>query len=278
MTPAIALPILCAALLHATWNAILRRPGDRLRTITAMSVVTAAIAAPVALFLPLPAAQSWVYLGASAVLQLAYSIFLILAYAMADLGQAYPIMRGAIPLFAALGAAIFAHQIPGLHSILGIAAISLGAASLAIGRQRISAHALGLALATGLVVACYNVVDGIGVRLAGNPYAYPIWIFLLYGLLMSIAFAVLNRRRAPSAQAPRIVGASLIAGLIQFVTYCIVLWAYSRAPVGPVVALRETSVVFAILIGHVFLGEALTLRRGVAATMIMVGAMVLTSQ
>lgn len=276
MSPAIALPILGAALLHAGWNAVLRRPGDRLRTITAMSVVTASIAAPIALLLPLPANQSWSYLLISAALQVAYSVFLILAYAVADLGQAYPITRGAIPLFAALGAAVFAHQIPGMPAMAGIAAISLGAASLAVGKRRMSARALGLALGTSVVIACYNVVDGMGVRLAGNPYVYPVWVFLLYGLFMPLAFTVLKRHRAASVQASWPVGPSIVAGTIQFATYGIVLWAFSQASVASVVALRETSMVFAIVIGHVFLGEALTTRRIVAVTIIMAGAVALS--
>lgn len=274
MNSGVIVLILCAALLHASWNAILRRPGDRLRSVTAMSAATAVTALPFAFFLPLPAGPSWIYLGASAALQVFYSWFLILAYGLADLGQVYPITRGAIPLFATLGAALFAGQIPTAWSIAGVAVISLGTVTFAMGKGRIHGLALVLALSTSLTVACYNVVDGIGVRLAGNPYAYAIWIFLLYGLFMPIVFTIVKHRRSEPAH-PWPIGPSIAAGLIQFITYGIVIWAYSLAPVGPVVALRETSIVFALLIGRIFLSEALSVQRVVAALLIVIGAVAL---
>jgi drug/metabolite transporter (DMT)-like permease len=274
MTPAVAGLVLCAAVLHASWNAILRSSADRFSTVTVMSFATTAAAVPFALFLPLPEAASWPYLCLSSLLQIGYSVFLVLAYRHAELGQVYPIVRGCVPLLVTLGAALFAHERLGIQSMTGIALVSLGIMSLALGKRRAKAISVAAALATGFIIASYTVTDGVGARLAGSPYAYSTWIFLLYGVLMPLTFFAMRRRIAIGLPSPEIFKA-VAAGIVQLLTYGVVIWAFTLSPIGPVSALRETSIVFAAIIGRLFLGETFTIRRLAACIAISFGAICL---
>ena len=280
MTPFVAGLVLCAALLHATWNALLRSGLDRLWSITVMSITTAVLAVPVLPFLPLPAMASWPYLSLSAVLQVGYSVALVLAYRHAELGQVYPVVRGSAPLLVTLGAALAIGERPGAATAAGIVLVSAGIMSLALGKAAAKPIAVAAALVTGCIIACYTVTDAVGVRLSGSPFAYAAWLFILYGALMPLAFLAIRRGR-PAERTKTGLGAAqtltaIAAGIVQIVTYGVVIWAYTASPVGPIAALRETSVVFAALIGHAFLGEALTPRRLTACAVIALGAFCLS--
>ena len=275
MTPFVAGLVLCAALLHATWNALLRSGLDRLWSITVMSVTTAVLAAPVLPFLPLPAVASWPYLGLSASLQVGYSVALVLAYRHAELGQVYPVVRGSAPLLVTLGAALVIGERPGSVTSAGIVLVSAGIMSLALGKSAAKPIAIAAALVTGCIIACYTLTDAVGVRLAGSPFAYAAWLFILYGALMPLAFLAIRRGRPAALGAAQTLKATA-AGVVQIVTYGVVIWAYTASPVGPIAALRETSVVFAALIGRAFLGEALTPRRLAACAVIALGAFCLS--
>lgn len=271
MTPLVIALVLCAAVLHASWNAILRGGSDRLWSVTVMSFAATAVAIPAVVLLPLPAPASWPYLGLSGVLQVAYTAFLVFAYRHADLSQVYPMIRGSVPLLVTLGAALFAGEHLSALAVAGIALVSLGIMSLAFGKGRAQPIAVAAALANSLVIATYTVTDGIGARLSGNPFAYVSWIFLIYGVLMPAAFVAVRGRLVLRWRAPE-TRTALIAGVVQLVTYGTVIWALTLAPIGPVSALRETSIVFAALIGRIFLSEPLTARRLGACLVIAAGA------
>lgn len=274
MTPAVAGLVLCAAFLHASWNAILRSSADRLLTVTIMSIATTAVAIPFALSLPLPTAASGPYLCLSSLLQVGYSVFLVIAYRHAELGQAYPIVRGCVPLLVTLGAALFAHERLDIQSLAGIVLVSLGIMSLSLGKRGAKAVSVVAALATGFIIASYTVTDGVGARLAGSPYAYSTWLFLLYGILMPLTFLAMRRRIVIELRSPEILKA-LAAGIVQLLTYGVVIWAFTLSPIGPVSALRETSIVFAAAIGRIFLDETFTIRRLAACIAISIGAICL---
>src|SRR5258708_7087330 len=172
MSSAVILLVLCAAVLHATWNAVLRSGADRLWSITVMTTASSLAALPATLLLPLPAAASWPYILLSAGLHVGYNLFLVRAYRHGELIQVYPIARGSSPLLVTLGAAIFAGERLSLLALSGIVLVSLGIISLARGRGSARPMSLATALATGGFIACYTVTDGIGARLAGHPQAY----------------------------------------------------------------------------------------------------------
>jgi drug/metabolite transporter (DMT)-like permease len=271
MSTGVAGLVLLAAVLHASWNALLRSDGDRFWRVTVMGFVGTAVMLPFVLLLPVPAAASWPYLAASAVVQVLYSLFLVRCYRVADLGSVYPVIRGGVPLLVCLGAALFAGERPRPVMLLGILLVSLGVVAMALGRHSGGATALGLAGATSALIACYTVIDGVGVRLAGDSVAYTAWIYVVYGALLPACYlavrgrVVLRGRRAE-------LGTAAAAGIGQLLTYAVMTFAFRHSALGPVSALRETSVVFAALIGWRFLGERFSTARAGACVAITLGA------
>ena len=265
---------LFAAILHATWNAVLRIGADRLWTITVMSFTMTIVAIPLAFMLPLPPSSAWLYLILSSCLQVGYSIFLVAAYRYGELGQVYPIVRGSVPLLVTLGGFVLAGQHLTILPIFGIVLVALGIMSLALGKGRAKTTSILFALATGLLIAAYTTVDAIGVREAGNPAVYATWICLIYGTLLPAAYVTIRGRLTLDIRSPETLKAAA-GGLVSLMAYGAVIAAFALGPVGPITALRETSVVFAALIGWFFLGEALTLRRISACAIVALGAICL---
>ncbi|MGB7192885.1 MAG: DMT family transporter [Collimonas pratensis] len=285
MTAGVIALVLCAALLHASWNAMLKSSGDRLWAITLMTIGSALAALPIVLWAPLPAAASWPYILMSVALHAGYNLFLVRAYRAGDFGQSYPIARGSSPLLVSLGAAFFAGEQPGTLTLIGVALISVGIVSLAQikFKRNTNAGAVGgyrqwdaplSAFTTGVFIAGYTIVDGLGSRLAGSAASYAGWMFLLDGLPLLVIYLSLHRR-LPLALNTRASWNALGGGVMSLLAYGIVIWAITLAPMGPVSALRETSVLFAALIARIFLGEALTLRRLLSCAVIAAGAVVL---
>ncbi|SEE01569.1 EamA-like transporter family protein [Rhizobiales bacterium GAS188] len=271
MTPAVIGLALFAAVLHAAWNAVLRSGADRLWSVTIMSFATTLVAIPFAVMLPLPSAPSWPYLMLSSALQVGYSVFLVYAYRYGELGQVYPIVRGSVPLLVTVGGFLLADQRPSALSLSGVVLVALGIMSLALDRPRAGAKSIVLALVTGLFIASYITADGIGVRLSRDPRAYATWIFLIYGALMPMTFIAFRGKPRLDVLSSETLKA-LAGGVISLIAYVAVISALALGPLGPISALRETSVVFAVLIGRLFLGEALTLRRLAACAVVALGA------
>ncbi|SDI89537.1 DMT family transporter [Paraburkholderia phenazinium] len=272
--------VLLAALLHASWNAMLHGNDDRFLSMTWMSIAIAAVSTLVVLFTPLPAYAAWPYIVASGLVHIVYNVSLVRAYRRSDLAQAYPIARGSSPLLVTLGAALFAHESIGPLHALGIAMISGGIVALALVLQghHVSRTGALAALATGATIALYTVIDGIGVRLSGGEaLAYTAWMFLFYWLmpLLFVAMRGLAELWTPVRAAPMAVGSSLVGGLVSIAAYGIVIWALQSGAMGAVSALRETSVVFAVLIGRVFLREAVSGKRWLACMIVAAGAVCL---
>lgn len=270
--------VLFAALLHATWNAMLHGNGDRFLSMTVMSIAIAAVATLAVLFTPWPARAAWPYIIASGLVHIVYNMSLVRAYRRSDLAQAYPIARGSSPLLVTLGAAFFAHEAIGPLHALGIAMISGGIIAIALQGSRVSRASVLAALTTGATIALYTVIDGIGVRLShGEALAYTAWMFLFYWL-MPVLFVAKRGFAAlwtPARAAPMAVGSSLAGGLVSIAAYGIVIWAMQSGAMGTVSALRETSVVFAVLIGRVFLREAVSAKRWLACVVVAAGAVCL---
>jgi drug/metabolite transporter (DMT)-like permease len=267
--------VLFAALLHASWNAMLHGNRDRFLSMTWMSVAIAALSTFIVMLLPPPPAAAWPYIVASGLVHIVYNVSLVRAYRRSDLGQAYPIARGSSPLLVTLGAALFAHEPIGALHVLGIAMVSGGIIALAWQSGRIS-PAVGLAaLVTGATIAVYTVIDGIGVRLSdGAALTYTAWMFLFYWLMpvLFVARRGFAAFWAPLREMPLAVGTSLAGGCVSYAAYGIVIWALQAGAMGSVSALRETSVVFAVLIGRLFLGETVSARRWIACVIIAAGA------
>jgi len=265
---------LFAALLHASWNTLLRGGTDRLWSMTIMCATIALTCVVVAPFLPLPAYASWKYALLSAVLHVGYNLCLVRSYQSGDLGQTYPIARGSSPLMVTSAAALFAGEKMALNALAGIALISGGILLLALQRRRLALPGLKYSLATGAFIAAYSVVDGIGVRIAGDAIAYTVWMSALWGALMPALYIGLRDAKSLLRWRPGVVRAAT-GGLISLLAYGIIIFAMATSPMGAVSALRETSVLFAALLGYLFLGETLTLRKVLACTVIATGTVMI---
>jgi phosphonate utilization associated putative membrane protein len=263
--------VLFGALLHASWNALVKSSTDKALDTAVIHVVGSLIALPFALLAGWPVAAAWPFILSSVVIHIAYYVALTGAYKHGDLGLTYPLMRGTAPLLVALSAALTVGETLSPLSWAGVIGVSCGVLALGLSRHALdSPRAVGFALANAVVIAIYTVVDALGARASGNPLQYVLALFVLDG--WPFGLMVLMRRGGavawPYARA-RWPVASLGAAA-SLGSYGIALWAMTRAPVATVAALRETSVLFAALLGSWFLKEAFTLRR-VAGTAVIVG-------
>ncbi|MDG3442614.1 EamA family transporter [Nitrospirillum amazonense] len=278
MSIAVFAIVLFAALLHATWNALVKGAGDKLMAAVLVAGGAALIAIVTLPFLPLPAAASWPYLVTSSVLQILYLTLVARAYHVADMSQTYPLMRGTAPLLVALVSGLWLHEALSLHALLGVGVICAGILSMAwVGRRGGpggGTTGTRLALLTAVVIAGYTLVDGHGVRLSGAPASYVLWGVLLNGVPL-VAWALLARRRTFLQHVIRQWPRGLVGGAGTLISYGLALWAMTVAPVAVIAALRESSILFGTAIAGLVLKERVGPRRLAAACLIAVGAMVL---
>jgi drug/metabolite transporter (DMT)-like permease len=270
----IALLVLFAALLHASWNAVLKGGEDRFWSMTVMGVATSLACALLVPFLPLPLAPSWPFIAGSALLHVGYNAFLIRAYRHGEFGSAYPVARGSSPLLVTLGAALAAGEWPRLTALLGILLVSGGIISLGFRGRRLPEQGIFYALGTGCFIAAYSVTDGLGGRLSGNATAYTLWMCLMWGAT-AVPIYLVRRRDVRLWRGLHRTGMAALGGVISLLAYGIVIYAMTRAPMGAVSALRETSVLFAILLARLFFAERLSGRRIISGLVIAVGALCL---
>jgi phosphonate utilization associated putative membrane protein len=272
LTWPIALAVLFGALLHASWNALVKSGADKALDTALMNLVGGAMALPLVALLGLPAAAAWPWLLASAAIHIGYYALLTAAYRHGELALTYPLMRGAAPLvLALLSATAFGEPLPAAGWV-GVLAVSGGVALLGLSRHGLeSGRAVAFALANAVVIAAYTIADARGVRASGNAGSYVVTLFAInavpFAAVMTArrgvaAIAQHARRRAPLAA----LGAAASAG-----SYGIALWAMTKAPVASVAALRETSVLFAALLGAWQLNERLTPRRALGTAVILAG-------
>jgi len=257
--------------MHAVWNALVKVNGDRLMTMVVVIGTTGLLAPFLLLLGPSPELESWPYILASVILNNIYFLFLIEAYRVGDFSHAYPLARGSAPLLVALGAMFFGGEFLGMGEIFGIALVSVGIMSLIWGRgNKLGWGPIVYPLLTGLMIATYTVVDGVGVRLSGNPFGYVGWLFILSPLpLCVIALVRRGTEVFPFLRSQWRKG--VIGGFLNMASYGLAIWALSFTTMAHVSALRETSVVIAALIGSRVLGEAFGRKRLISAIIVFVG-------
>ena len=277
MEPIAVILILSAAVMHAVWNAFVKMDGDRLMTMAVVISTTGLLAPMLLLIGPPPALESWPYILLSVLLNNAYFLFLIEAYRFGDLSQVYPIARGSAPLLVAVGAALFANEQLSVVELAGVFIISAGTISL-IWRSglRVDAEKRSIifALLTGLMIASYTIIDGIGVRLSGNPAAYIGWLFILSPLPIA-SIAIIRRRGEALVYIRNNWKLAVLAGGLNLGSYGLSIWALSLAAMAHVSAMRETSVIIAALIGTQLLGESFGKRRILAAIVVATGVILI---
>lgn len=268
MSPFALALVLAAAALHAIWNAMVKASGDRLVTLGGIAGGHVVLGVVLVATSPMPSPESWACIAASTAIHWAYYALLFIAYRLGDLSQVYPISRGAAPMLVAIGAQVFADEHLAPLAWGGIVAVSLGIGLLSTG-ARGNRAAVGAALATGVVIAAYSVVDGIGVRLSGAPLGYVGWLFVCE--LPVVAFVLWRRGLARRYQA------GLAGGVISATAYGLALYAKTIAPIGAVSAVRESSTIIAALIGVIWLRERPWRLRVAAAAVVAFGVTLLAA-
>ncbi|KRB53232.1 hypothetical protein ASE04_08475 [Rhizobium sp. Root708] len=275
MSLTVILLVLLGALLHAIWNALIKAGTDKSLDASLISAGGAVTALPFLFFLPLPEASAWPYIGASAILQFIYFQLVAGAYRAGDIGLVYPIMRGCAPLLVAATSGFILNESLSPGAMLGTATICAGILTLALEARRGSGHAIRLALANACVIATYTYVDGIGARISGNAISYTLWMSLLPPILL-LTWAVSKRGAVAVAVHVRYNWwRGLIGGSGSIASYGLALWAMTKAPVATVAALRETSILFALLISVIVLKEKASPWRYLAGAIIALGGLIL---
>jgi drug/metabolite transporter (DMT)-like permease len=273
----VTLLVLLAALMHAAWNAIAKAGTVTLLDIATMAVAAAALCAVVLPFLPFPERASWPWLAASVLLHFLYFVALVGAYQWGDLSHAYPLMRGLAPLLVALfGIVLFDDQLTAAMWA-GVVLISGGVLLpfwLRLAAFRVPAKGTLFALSNALIIAAYTLVDGMGTRLSDNPVSYCLWLFLFDAFPIT-ALALARHGDGVWGYMRQRWQLGVLGGALTLGSYGIVLWAMTRAPIAAVAALRETSVIFAALIGCMVLREGFGAPRIAGAALIAGGIVAL---
>ncbi len=281
LTWPVVLAVLAGALLHAGWNALVKSSGDKELDTALVHTMGALVALPVALALGPPSSACWPYLAASLVIHVGYYIALAGAYQHGELGHTYPIMRGFAPLLVALASGSLIGETPSAAAWLGVLGITVGVALVGLSHPGEALHhrkALGFAFANAAIIACYTLVDGLGVRISADPVRYVLWLVALDAFAYPGLVAWRRGRAGRLAAVPyvrRRWPVAALGGMASIGSYGIALWAMTLAPVASVAALRETSVLFAAVLGTVLLKERFGLQRALGTLVVVAGVVAL---
>ena len=277
MTLALFSLVLAAAAMHATWNALIKTRSDRFASISLATLGASIVVLPILPFVDFPSIEVWIWIAASVIIHAGYRLFLVKTYDVGDFAQSYPLARGIAPLITTVGAIIFIGEVPEGLTVLGIVVLSFGALLMSLrgssDLSKFNRRAVGFALLTSMLIAGYTLTDGYGVRLANTASSYAAWLFFCDGLC-SIAIGFLYRGRGLLNVLASEWKTNLLTGGLLAGSYWIIMWAMTKAPIASIAALRETSILFAMIISVLVLGERVTPWR-VLATVFIVGGVVI---
>ncbi len=266
--------VIAAAVTHAVWNAIAHGIKDQTLAFALIGVGGIAVGIPLVIVAAMPRGDCWPYLLGSVAIHVFYNLLLMQCYRLGEFSQVYPLARGTSPLVVTILAAIFIHEHLTLPQVAGVLVVSAGLATLVLAGRRPGRAAFAAAVGTGLTIAAYTTVDGVGVRLSGSPVGYIGWLMVLESLCVPM-FAVFRRRDVLLKQPKRILLAGLAAGALSVLAYGLVLWAQTRGALAPIAALRETSVIFGAIIGTLIFREPFGRTRIVATVLVATGIVLL---
>jgi drug/metabolite transporter (DMT)-like permease len=270
--------ILLSAVVHAVVNILTKRADDKYAMRLLIGVFSAIIVAPALFFVPLPSGIAIWFLVGTAFVHAIYELFLVLSYENAAFSAVYPVARGTGPLFTALGAIFILGEHAPLVELLGIAFVCGGVIAIGLSHRATEGamRGLGFALATGLTIGCYTLIDASGVRAVADPFTYVLWFFVAHGFCVLVTAPGI-RGRAVVIEARRQWKLGVLLGFLSITTYGSAMLAYRFGATAQLAALRETSVLFGTGLAMHFLGERMTLRRWLAAGAIATGAILLNA-
>ena len=273
----IFLIVVLAAFLHAIWNAMVKKEDDKYFSLTAIVLGHVPISIVVIFLTPALSFQSIPYIFASAIFLAGYEWCLLSAYRLEDYTKVYPIARGTAPVFIVILSLLLLNINISRFELIGILVISFGI--IILGFQSIKTFknysAIVYAVATGIFISCYSISDGFGGRLSNSPLNYTAWLMILNAIFFSILLKIMNMPRVPLKVLNEGKKIFFIGGTLSYIVYGTIVWAFTQAPVPLVAALRETSIIFALLIGTFFLKEKFTLLKAIAIFIIFFGVALL---
>lgn len=273
MSLSILLAVLAAAFLHALWNALLRFGGSKIRAMVMLSYMEAAVGLAIALSRPWPEVAAWKWVAAASCVHFFYKYFLAHAYEQGDLSRVYPIARGTAPMMVAIVSALFALDTIAPLGYVGIGVLGLGILFMARGvftdgeSRKLLPYAFGSACAT----ATYTLTDGLGARVAGDAAGYVGWLMVGGGLLFGLVMTFTRSKGFLTVTPLKDWGMAAAGAAASYGAYAISIWAMTKAPIALVAATRETSILFAVLIGWLAFGEKMTRSKATAAVLIVAG-------
>jgi drug/metabolite transporter (DMT)-like permease len=269
--------VLAAALLHATWSSVAKSAADQMAGFAVMAATSALLGVTAVGVVALPARAAWPFLAVSGAIHVVYMLLLVLSYRIGDFNQVYPLARGTSPLLVSAVGLLALGEAPSIRRVAGVAVVCVGLAMLSVavgGGGVANPPAVAAALATGLTITLYTVVDGVGVRRAESALGYAVSLQLLMGVGFLGVVAVIRGRRVVAIDR-RSAMRGVIGGLVAAAAYSLVLFAQTQASLGVVSALRETSIVFGALIGAIFLHEPLGRMRIGASLVVVMGVVMI---
>ena len=276
MDATVFVAVLLAAVLHASWNAVVKNSADKYLSMTAVVLGHAPIAILLLAVAPVPAASSIPYMIVSTALHQGYQLFLLWSYRAGDMSQVYPIARGTAPMVVTAVSVLLLGEALTTAQLIAVGLIGAGIMSLLVvrgGDGLRNPKAAALALTTSAFIAGYTLVDGLGARNAGTGVGFYAWETVLNAL----TFAAIMRVYRPGLVSrvwPEARMVCLVGGGASFIAYVIAVWAFTLAPIALVAALRETSIIIALLISVVVMKERLSLAK-LVSTFITTGGAVL---
>lgn len=277
MSLTVMLIVLLAAILHASWNFLVKRTEDKHLSMTAVVMGHIPIAIVVLIFVPFPDPNSWRWIAIGSLLHVGYQLFLAMSYKVGDLTQVYPLARGIAPMLVTIVSIFFLGLKLLPNELLGIITIVVGIISLVFVRHNNglrNVRATSYALITGCFIAAYSLVDGLGAREAGTALGFYACLSIVNGLIYATAINI-----AKPGTLLRVVKSewklTLTGGGASFLAYALVIWSFTQAPIALVTALRETSIIIALLLGTVFLKERFDKAKVIATLMTVIGVILL---
>lgn len=273
MSPGVLFLVLAGAFLHALWNVIVKGGSEKLYELGINALGAGLCAFMLVFFVPLPQGESIWILPLSALFHFLYYLSMAGAYRVADLTLCYTVMRGSAPMLTALALLACGSNLP-LSGWAGISLLCAGIFCLALQAARLAgsqSRGIIYALRTALAITAYTLADGFGARLSGNGFSYCVWLFIL-NIAPINAWLLLKSDSSYVAYLRKRVRIGLAGGLASFLSYGIAIWAMTVAPIALVAGLRETSVIFAMLLAVLFLRERLTPLRVSAVALVAAGA------
>ena len=277
MSSTVFITVIFAAFLHAIWNGMVKNFKDKVISVSAIVFGHVPIAILVMLFLPLPTLESVPYIILSAIIHQGYQYYLISAYKIGDLTRVYPVARGSGPIVATLISIIFLGLLISKIQILSIFLICFGIIILGVFNKKSLKNnkTVIYSLATGFFIGLYSLSDGYGARISLSPLSFLGWSFILNAMIFPFVLKSMNYSNVFSRVMKEAKFIFWIGGTISYIVYGLIVWCFTQAPIPLVGALRETGIIFALLIGSLFLKEKLTLVKIISIFLIFIGVILL---